>query len=135
MVTPDGMPLVWFCRLHGKKHVKRVYGPDLMRLMTAISAEKGYRQFYYGGGEGVSNILRQTLTTQYPNLQVAGTYTPIPPTHTARGCAHRRDHQRHQAGHLMGGSLYPEARILDERAFRGHRGAGEGRGRGCFRLS
>src|SRR2546423_10267931 len=31
MVTPDGMPMVWLNKLHGHKHVSRVYGPDLMR--------------------------------------------------------------------------------------------------------
>ena len=30
LVTPDGMPLVWISRARGYRHVKRVYGPDLM---------------------------------------------------------------------------------------------------------
>jgi N-acetylglucosaminyldiphosphoundecaprenol N-acetyl-beta-D-mannosaminyltransferase len=38
MVTPDGMPLVWLLRLLGKRNVDRVYGPDLMRKMTASRA-------------------------------------------------------------------------------------------------
>src|SRR5258705_13436132 len=49
MVTPDGMPLVWLSRFLGKSRTNRVYGPDLMRKMTAISSLRGYRQFYYGG--------------------------------------------------------------------------------------
>ena len=47
LVVPDGMPLVWFMRLH-RRRVARVYGPALMRELTAIAAQKGYRQFYYG---------------------------------------------------------------------------------------
>jgi N-acetylglucosaminyldiphosphoundecaprenol N-acetyl-beta-D-mannosaminyltransferase len=76
MVTPDGMPLVWIARLLGKKRTERVYGPDLMRRMTAISAQRGYRQFYYGGAEGVAEKLRQTLTKAHLHLHVAGTLSP-----------------------------------------------------------
>ena len=43
MVTPDGMPLVWYLRLSGHGRVSRVYGPDLMRVVTAISVARGYR--------------------------------------------------------------------------------------------
>jgi N-acetylglucosaminyldiphosphoundecaprenol N-acetyl-beta-D-mannosaminyltransferase len=76
MVTPDGMPLVWVSRLLGRARTKRVYGPDLMRAMTALSARRGYRQFYYGGAPGVAENLRRTLTTLHPALQVAGTLCP-----------------------------------------------------------
>jgi N-acetylglucosaminyldiphosphoundecaprenol N-acetyl-beta-D-mannosaminyltransferase len=76
MVTPDGMPLVWLSRLFGKSHTERVYGPDLMRKTTAVSARRGYRQFYYGGSEGVANKLEQTLITTHPELEVAGTLCP-----------------------------------------------------------
>jgi N-acetylglucosaminyldiphosphoundecaprenol N-acetyl-beta-D-mannosaminyltransferase len=76
MVTPDGMPLVWFARLFGKKHTQRVYGPDLMRKMTAISQLRGYRQFYYGGAEGVADKLKQKLIGLHPGLEIAGTFCP-----------------------------------------------------------
>ena len=54
MVTPDGMPLVWLLRLLSRGNVDRVYGPDLMRKMTAVSSLRGYRQFYYRGAEATS---------------------------------------------------------------------------------
>jgi len=76
MVTPDGMPLVWLSRLLGKHRTERVYSPDLMRKMTAVSSQRGYRQFYYGGAEGVANRLKQVLTAAHPDLEVAGTYCP-----------------------------------------------------------
>jgi N-acetylglucosaminyldiphosphoundecaprenol N-acetyl-beta-D-mannosaminyltransferase len=76
MVVPDGMPLVWFARLFGKKHTQRVYGPDLMRKMTAISQLRGYRQFYYGGAEGVADKLKQQLVGLHPGLEIAGTFCP-----------------------------------------------------------
>jgi len=76
MVTPDGMPLVFMARRLGFKPVSRVYGPDLMRRLTEISALKGYRQFYYGGGPGLADQLAATLKARYPTLPVAGTVTP-----------------------------------------------------------
>jgi N-acetylglucosaminyldiphosphoundecaprenol N-acetyl-beta-D-mannosaminyltransferase len=44
------MPLAFRARRLGFKPVSRVYGPDLMRRLTEVSAQKGYRQFYYEGG-------------------------------------------------------------------------------------
>jgi N-acetylglucosaminyldiphosphoundecaprenol N-acetyl-beta-D-mannosaminyltransferase len=76
MVTPDGMPLVWLSRLFGKSRTQRVYGPDLMRKMTEVSARRGYRQFYYGGVEGVAEKLKQTLIAAHPGLEVAGMLCP-----------------------------------------------------------
>ena len=76
MTTPDGMPLVWLSHLAGKDHTERVYGPDLMRRMMAVSSARGYRQFYYGGAEGVADTLRENLVKRHPELQVAGTFCP-----------------------------------------------------------
>ena len=76
MVTPDGMPLVWMARRLGFLHVQRVYGPDLMRRMTAIAAKRGYRNYYYGGVPGVSKQLAEVLTRAHPGLQVAGYFAP-----------------------------------------------------------
>jgi N-acetylglucosaminyldiphosphoundecaprenol N-acetyl-beta-D-mannosaminyltransferase len=76
LVVPDGMPLVFMLRRLGHHAVSRVYGPDLMRRLTQISAQRGYRQFYYGGGEGLADRLATTLRTKYPTLEVVGTLSP-----------------------------------------------------------
>jgi len=76
MVTPDGMPLVWMAHLQGLGQVRRVYGPDLMAAVSAVSPERGYRHFYFGGDEGVADQLKAALTERYPGLQVVGTMTP-----------------------------------------------------------
>jgi N-acetylglucosaminyldiphosphoundecaprenol N-acetyl-beta-D-mannosaminyltransferase len=76
LVTPDGMPLVFMAHRLGYKTVSRVYGPDLMRRLTELSAAKGYRQFYYGGAPGVAEQLVATLKSRHPELQVAGSLTP-----------------------------------------------------------
>jgi N-acetylglucosaminyldiphosphoundecaprenol N-acetyl-beta-D-mannosaminyltransferase len=74
--TPDGMPMVWMGRLQGFKEMDRVYGPDLMLLVASVSAERGYRHFFYGGGPGVAEALKENLTRRFPGMQVVGTYTP-----------------------------------------------------------
>jgi len=76
MVTADGMPLVWFSRLVRRTPAERVYGPDLMRAMTAISPERGYRHFYYGGPPGLAETLKDVVTRRHPGLEVVGTLSP-----------------------------------------------------------
>lgn len=76
MVTPDGMPLVWLARMRDLNWVERVYGPDLLLEMARLSLRKGYRHFFYGGGEGVAELLAARMRQRFPGLQVAGTYTP-----------------------------------------------------------
>jgi N-acetylglucosaminyldiphosphoundecaprenol N-acetyl-beta-D-mannosaminyltransferase len=76
LVTPDGMPLVWFSRLRGFRDTSRVYGPDLMLAMCGRSLAGGYWHYFYGGGEGVSERLSKKLQEKYPGLQVVGAYSP-----------------------------------------------------------
>lgn len=76
MATPDGMPLVWLGKLQSSHPVNRVYGPDLMLALCELSAQKGYTQYFYGGAEGVSEKLSQTLSRRYPALKVVGAYSP-----------------------------------------------------------
>jgi N-acetylglucosaminyldiphosphoundecaprenol N-acetyl-beta-D-mannosaminyltransferase len=75
-VTPDGMPIVWALRLLGARGVTRVYGPDLLLALSAISAARGFSQYYLGGAPGVADALGETLRERYPGLVVAGTYCP-----------------------------------------------------------
>jgi N-acetylglucosaminyldiphosphoundecaprenol N-acetyl-beta-D-mannosaminyltransferase len=74
--TPDGMPMVWLGKYHGFRNMERVYGPRLMLGLCANSVAKGYRHFLYGGRPGVVEKLKAELLSQYPGLQIVGTYTP-----------------------------------------------------------
>ncbi len=76
LTTPDGMPTVWLGRIHGFKHMNRVYGPDYMANLCERSVAKGYRHFLYGGKPGVAEELRAELTRRFPGLKIVGTYTP-----------------------------------------------------------
>jgi N-acetylglucosaminyldiphosphoundecaprenol N-acetyl-beta-D-mannosaminyltransferase len=76
LVTPDGMPLVWWSKAAGCRNVTRVYGPDLLLSCCRRSLTTGYRHFFYGGIEGVADLLAKRLSQRFPGLVVAGTYTP-----------------------------------------------------------
>lgn len=76
MVTPDGMPLVWIARTRGHPHVRRVYGPELMLACCDQFRERGVRHYFYGGAEGVPELLAERLLERYPGLQVAGVHSP-----------------------------------------------------------
>jgi N-acetylglucosaminyldiphosphoundecaprenol N-acetyl-beta-D-mannosaminyltransferase len=76
LVTPSGMPLVWLSHLKGFPWVERVYGPDLMLAICQKSLTKRYRHYFYGGDQGVPEKLIIRLTQQFPELQVAGFWSP-----------------------------------------------------------
>jgi N-acetylglucosaminyldiphosphoundecaprenol N-acetyl-beta-D-mannosaminyltransferase len=76
LCTPDGMPMVWAGKLAGHRAMSRVYGPDLMLEVCAWSETSGCRHFFYGGADGVAELLAQKLTARFPKLQVVGTFTP-----------------------------------------------------------
>ena len=76
LCTPDGMPMVWAGKLNGHREMRRVYGPDLMLDVCAWSETSGAKHFFYGGADGVAELLAQKLKEKFPKLQVVGTFTP-----------------------------------------------------------
>lgn len=74
--APDGMPMTWVGRLQGHRRMDRVFGPDFMLQLCRLSAERGYRHFFYGGQPGVAEELRAVLTEKIRGLDVVGVYTP-----------------------------------------------------------
>ncbi len=76
LCTPDGMPMVWAGKLDGHRDMSRVYGPDLMLEVCAWSETSGCRHFFYGGADGVAELLAQKLKAKFPRLEIAGTFTP-----------------------------------------------------------
>lgn len=76
MTTPDGMPMVWASHWAGARHVRRVYGPDLMLATAAEASERGWKFFLYGGKEGVPDLLAGSLRERFPDLQIVGGFSP-----------------------------------------------------------
>lgn len=76
LVVPDGISLLFFCKLKGHLLKNRVYGPDLMLELLRYSESQGYANFFYGATEKVLNSLVKNLKLMFPNLRVAGIYAP-----------------------------------------------------------
>jgi N-acetylglucosaminyldiphosphoundecaprenol N-acetyl-beta-D-mannosaminyltransferase len=76
LTAPDGMPMVWAGKRAGAEHMSRVYGPDLMLEVCSRSVAEGWKHFFYGGKEGVPELLEARLTGRFPGLNVVGTHSP-----------------------------------------------------------
>ncbi len=76
MAIPDGGPLSSIGRRRGFPDMKRTTGPDFMGEIFRISAEKGYRHYFYGSVEETLDKLREKLQDTYSGIQIAGTYSP-----------------------------------------------------------
>lgn len=76
LTTPDGMPMVWCAWWAGARHVRRVYGPDLMLEVCRRAQERGWTSYFYGGKAGVPELLADRLQERFPGLKVVGTYSP-----------------------------------------------------------
>ena len=66
------MPIVWASRLLGNLLPCRVAGVDLFQNVVKLSAEKGYRPFFFGAREWVVKKVVEKFKARYPQLDVAG---------------------------------------------------------------
>ena len=76
MAIPDGGPLSSVGRKRGCEKMERTTGPSLMGEIYNISAEKGYRHYFYGSTEETLELLYKKLNENYPGIQIAGMYSP-----------------------------------------------------------
>lgn len=72
IVNIDGQGVVWALKLLGHKVPGRVAGCDLFQSLVALSAEKGYRPYFFGAKEEVVNEMVRRFREKYPSLQIAG---------------------------------------------------------------
>lgn len=76
MALPDGKPLSIVSKKRGFKEAERVTGPDLMEEIFNISEENGYSHYFYGSTQETLDILEEKLKEKYPNMKIAGMYSP-----------------------------------------------------------
>lgn len=76
MAIPDGGPLSSVGRRRGFSEMERTTGPDYLKEILKISAEEGYRHYFYGSTEETLEKLRAILKKDYPGVQIAGMYSP-----------------------------------------------------------
>ncbi|MFN9275446.1 MAG: WecB/TagA/CpsF family glycosyltransferase [Planctomycetota bacterium] len=76
VVTVDGMPVVWACRIQGTPVKCRVAGSDLMRSLPAAAAAADRSVFLLGGDPGAAEAAAARLCAASPALRIAGIECP-----------------------------------------------------------
>lgn len=76
LTVPDGKPLTWLGRRWGFKLQRRVYGPELLQDFLSLTRGRGYRHFFYGGHPEVTERMVARLRQRFPELDIAGYYSP-----------------------------------------------------------
>ena len=76
--VPDGVGLLWASRHLGAPLPERVTGSDGLPLIARHAAEKGWKIFFLGAGEGIAERVAGILKAQHPQLIVCGTYGGSP---------------------------------------------------------
>jgi len=78
----DGVGVIIAGRMMGHK-IPRLHGPDLMLRCNEYGVrcneygvDKKWRHFFYGGRDGIPELLSEKLSEKFPGLITAGTYSP-----------------------------------------------------------
>lgn len=72
LALADGAPIVWASRVLGTPLREKVSGSDLIGPLIALAAEKRWRVYLLGGGEGVGARAAERLARGAPGLQIVG---------------------------------------------------------------
>jgi N-acetylglucosaminyldiphosphoundecaprenol N-acetyl-beta-D-mannosaminyltransferase len=76
LMTPDGVPLVWFAKMAGAKDISRVCGPDLLEAACRHGLPFGWRHYFLGGTPDIAGALTVRLESKFPRLNVVGVQCP-----------------------------------------------------------
>ena len=76
LTIPDGGPLSTVGRKRGATQIARTTGPDYMGEIFKISAEKGYRHYFYGSTPETLEKLVINIQKDYPGITVVGSCSP-----------------------------------------------------------
>lgn len=71
----DGIGSVIAGKFQGQD-ISRFNGPDFMLACCDYGQDYGWRHYFYGGKEGVADLLVEKLKLKFPKMEVAGTYCP-----------------------------------------------------------
>ena len=76
MAIPDGGPLSSVGRRRGFKQMERTTGPSYMGEIFKISAQHGWKHYFYGSTQQTLEKLKAELKKEYPGIQIVGMYSP-----------------------------------------------------------
>lgn len=72
LVLPDGAGAVWAGRYLGNEVPERVAGFDLYNQLLKLSADKGYKVYFFGGAPGVAEAAKNKAEELYSGVQIVG---------------------------------------------------------------
>lgn len=72
IINADGQSIVWASRYLGHKLPERVAGIDIFIELVKLSAEKGYKPYFFGATQEVVETVVNKFKNQYPSLEIAG---------------------------------------------------------------
>ncbi len=76
IVTPDGMPLTKSLKLLNGVDQERVAGMDLLPDLLTRAENEQLKVFFYGGQLSMLEKTESYIRKNYPNIQIAGLYSP-----------------------------------------------------------
>ncbi|MEJ2883516.1 WecB/TagA/CpsF family glycosyltransferase [Pedobacter sp. GR22-6] len=76
LVTPDGMPLAKSFSILYKQQQDRVDGMSLLPRLLKESEKESFSVYFYGGAQGTLDATSDFIKSNYPDLKVAGLYSP-----------------------------------------------------------
>ena len=76
LVLVHGKAFVWISKLDKNPVKAKISGSDLVPLLCAEAASKGYSLFIIGGKDGIAEKAKLKLKQQYPEINIVGTYAP-----------------------------------------------------------
>ena len=72
LINADGQSIVWGAKYLGKHLPERVAGIDIFTELIKISAENGYRPYFFGAKQEVVEEVVRRFKEKYPTLNIAG---------------------------------------------------------------
>jgi N-acetylglucosaminyldiphosphoundecaprenol N-acetyl-beta-D-mannosaminyltransferase len=76
LVLADGFPMVKLAPFFGPRLKARVTGSDLTPMLAERAAQEGFSLYGLGSAAGVAEHALHVLKTRYPELKIAGAYSP-----------------------------------------------------------
>jgi N-acetylglucosaminyldiphosphoundecaprenol N-acetyl-beta-D-mannosaminyltransferase len=76
LIVCDGTPLIWMSKWLGDPLPERIAGSDLVPLLLDLAQERGHRVYFLGGRDEVVAAAEEKIKERWPDLQIAGMYSP-----------------------------------------------------------
>lgn len=72
LICPDGMGIVWGCRLMGVPLRERVTGIDMMMRLVEACARDGFKPYFLGARQEVVDDTVARVRRMFPGIEIAG---------------------------------------------------------------